>query len=1035
MPDYIFNPYLFLRTPALSYRDCDYAQLDVIIKKPFFKSAIFFASESLYMELKTADFEYSRLDEKVKVSLQKYFNRMCYRPTPFGMFSAFSSLYWSAFNGNEKCILDNTGQVHVNPDFQFITELARKMEQSGEFEKVKYFPNGTIYAMKGEKRYLTERFDNKKKKTEFFINSFEPNRLLNRLLNHCRDGRTRADLVSYLSEFVDDPTDAISYLNDLINEGLLITELYPNMTGDKYFDRLVAMANEHSGNSEVGNEVKQVDNLITKMQSDADLASNRIAEGGFYASAKKNLKSMFYVGYQKDISSALDKKHQESIRDGLNCLAKIAGEISQRSLDKFAGRFRARFEDQEVPLLLALDREAGIGYEGLEANLVTSELLDGIQLDLQSNTLNFSWTAVHELFLSKLVAINDNETIVISDVDLEKLKENADLKMPPSFSVIFRVFGDKIWIEQAGGCTATALLGRFSLFDETVHNEVKQIATVEEQANESVIFAEISCFNDEHAANINANAGVRTFEIPIGVHSTYASQNIIGLSDLFVSVVDGHIRLRSKKHNKIVIPRLSSAFNYARSELTVFRFLCDLQCQEIKYNYSFDLRSLLPGLSYYPRVEYKNCIVYPATWILHQAEITEISDGVDARNKFDKLCKKIGLKKQFALTEGDNQLVFDQHDPGSIDLFIKMVRSKALVVLNEIFVDDSEYIIDQEDKPFVGQFIASVFSPSTTYSYRTLAQAARNKNKVRRVYLPGDEWVYFKLYCHPSASNGILIRDVINIISRLKKQGVLKNWFFIRYADPDNHLRLRIKINPEDGAKVVQYFEQKMRVQMERGSISSLVLDTYKREIERYGEKTMEYAEAAFDASSDLILNYLKSIRNKQTDYSEFHFAIVSIDALLEVFFEENSQKIGLAKHMHERMKREFDDSKQLKFQLDNKYREYAGFFNGIQKSKSIIIRLAGKKQFENYLNSLRLLKDVAVKNQSGAPVKLAGDLIHMHLNRLFSDKQRNHEFIIYYLLNKYYISVEARRGKGSLSFSPAFKGFSMDQVEKVVFK
>ena len=67
MPDFIFNPYLFLRTPALSYGDHDSAELANIIKTPFFQSAIFFASESLYMELQADNFEYSLLGRKSKI--------------------------------------------------------------------------------------------------------------------------------------------------------------------------------------------------------------------------------------------------------------------------------------------------------------------------------------------------------------------------------------------------------------------------------------------------------------------------------------------------------------------------------------------------------------------------------------------------------------------------------------------------------------------------------------------------------------------------------------------------------------------------------------------------------------------------------------------------------------------------------------------------------------------------------------------------------------------------------------------------------
>ena len=172
-----------------------------------------------------------------------------------------------------------------------------------------------------------------------------------------------------------------------------------------------------------------------------------------------------------------------------------------------------------------------------------------------------------------------------------------------------------------------------------------------------------------------------------------------------------------------------------------------------------------------------------------------------------------------------------------------------------------------------------------------------------------------------------------------------------------------------------------------------------------------------------------------QPEFSEFHMAIISVDALLTVLFSENSKKVELLKLMHDGMKREFDDNKQLKFQLDSKYREYSGFFNNINKSRPVIIGLIGKKEFENYLAALKLLK-LNISNPTTAEMmKLAGDLIHMDLNRLFNDRQRNHEFIIYYLLYKYYLSVEARKGKSLIPFAPTFKGFGVDHVGESLLK
>ncbi len=1021
-----------MRTPALSYEDYKPEMLADLLKKQFFQSAIFFASESLYTELKRCGFEYDSLDKKVKVSLQKYFNRMCHRPTPFGMFSAFTSLNWGIFEDSPNCILENKGDVYVNPDFQFTADIARKMERSGEFGNVKYYSNNTIYAIKGEKRYLTNRLDVDKRQTDFFINSFQSDRLLNKLLIFCKNGKTKEEVIAWLSEGVEDIDEIKAYINDLIVEGLLVTELCPNMTGEKYFDRLVNIAKEKKNESELAKEILLYNSMTRDITNETGLDVNAFFENDLYQLSKNKFKSMFYVGYEKASHSSLHKKHQESIKDGLHCLRRITTDAAPKALTNFKNKFRTRFEDQEISILQALDREAGVGYEGLENNLVTSELLEGIQLDLQSSSLSFNWTPIHEFFLSKFLNIKNEEHILITDKDLEKLNGQSELKTPPSFSVVFRVFGDKVWIEQAGGCTATALLGRFTLFGDKVLDEASYIASVEEKSNDEVIFAEISCFNDEHAANINSNAGIRAYEIPIGVHSTLNSANIIYLSDITISVVENNIVLRSKKLNKIIIPRLSSAFNYSRSDLSVFRFLCDLQYQGLKFNFNFDLRSLMPGLGYYPRVEYKKSILFPATWVLTSDDIAEITVS---KNNFYKMCEKTRLNRHFALTEGDNQLLFDQEEPESIDLFIKVIKNKSTIVLQEVYFDPSASVVNHAGQPFIGQFIASLFADEVTYSTKNLEPYRAQKNKLKRFYLPGDEWVYLKLYCHQATSNSILTKDINRITARLKKQNILKSWFFVRYNDPEHHLRLRIQVNPEDAVEVVRYFEKKIRGHVEKGSVNNLLLDTYKREIERYGEETMEFAEQIFNTSSELVMSYLKNITTNATNFSELHLALVSVDAVLEVLFPENSSRIHLLKSIHESMKHEFDDSKQVKLQLDNKYREYSGFINNMNLNRPVITRITGKKQFNCFVNSFKHLKLNTPWLTHAKLMKLAADLIHMHLNRVFNDKQRSHEFIIYYLLYKYYLSAQARKEKELLNFSGASKHLGVNYVNEAVFK
>ncbi len=134
-------------------------------------------------------------------------------------------------------------------------------------------------------------------------------------------------------------------------------------------------------------------------------------------------------------------------------------------------------------------------------------------------------------------------------------------------------------------------------------------------------------------------------------------------------------------------------------------------------------------------------------------------------------------------------------------------------------------------------------------------------------------------------------------------------------------------------------------------------------------------------------------------------------------------------------MRHEFEDSKQVKLQLDNKYREYSYFINSTNMNKMLIIRVAGKKEFNAYLKTLSLLKANVAHLLPGKLIKLIADIVHMHLNRLFNEKQRKQEFIIYYLLYKYYLSLEARKEKGALIPSPGLKGFRIDHIGETTSK
>ncbi|MFD2146264.1 lantibiotic dehydratase [Mucilaginibacter antarcticus] len=179
-------------------------------------------------------------------------------------------------------------------------------------------------------------------------------------------------------------------------------------------------------------------------------------------------------------------------------------------------------------------------------------------------------------------------------------------------------------MESLGGVTATALIGRFTSWNKEIQRLSKEITAIEQSANPNVIFADIGQLSDPHADNINRREHAYAYEIPVNVVSTLEKDYQIPLSDLWLSVIDNELILESHAHQKVIIPRLTSAYNYSRNNLAVFRLLCDLQYQGLQGTYTFSLAQYFPGMAYYPRVVYKQTILSPAVWYLSTHDLKDM---------------------------------------------------------------------------------------------------------------------------------------------------------------------------------------------------------------------------------------------------------------------------------------------------------------------------------------------------------------------------------------------------------------------------
>lgn len=999
---YHFYPTLLVRSPVYSYRDYPEKDSAQILKDPFFTAAIRLGSQSLYRELEKNRFSYENLDKKAVHSLRKYLNRMHFRPTPFGIFSGFSLMSWGTCNGLP-LMLDNGLKMHIQFSHAFSAGLGEQLASTELKTHQTYRKNTSVYRVRNECRYI--RYERKPdgRGKDYYIDSFEHQPLIHAVLGFCSREQKDTDIIRFIQEKTKAPHPACrDFFLQLVDKQILVSSLQPNITGEDYLSRLLQERDPPEEEQSLLKKIRTWTDILNKTSHPDDIHDiHRMIPG-------TEGKELFYVNAEKPgLSGTLSTAYQEKLLEGLTCLNRLLPLQEPGSLQRFATAFRKKFEDRSVPLLMALDPEVGVGYEDLAGSVHKSALLENISFERPADGReSLEWTDVHALLIEKW-----GRTISLCPEDLEKLPEATDIaRLPPSLSVLFRLKDGQVYLEQVGGVSATSLIGRFTPLNEQVHAMAAGLAREEERANPQVLFAEVAHLCDEHSANIYRRRAVREYEIPVLVESSAGPDKQIPLSDLRVFVRSGSIVLWSEKHRKQVIPRHSSAFNHRINDLSVFRFLCDLQYQHLKTNFNLNLRALFPGLSFYPRVQYRSAVLHLATWVVKADRIRSLQQlpaGSRAAG-LRKLGQELGWPRYVALTRADHQLVADLEKESDCSFLLNCMKNKESVLIREFpFADEKTFsLVDKQGRPYIAQYLAGISHQKEVYPGNVKPAVVPAVYERKRKLIPGSEWLYLKLYCHPSRSNELLGGHILKIAADLRRKGVIKQWFFVRYRDPDYHIRLRFHVQADTQDSLVATVNKKFSALVRDGIISNFLLDVYERELERYDPGTIEMAEQVFCTSASLIASYIKQNGWDAAGYAYYRMAFIGAGEILDGFGCSLQDRIRLLERLYEAFYQEHGGTRRLKDQLKQKQQQLKKdklLFTGREQLYAALGLTRLSRQFSQ---SLKTLGEATVSWPEDKKMKLVADMIHMHLNRLLIDEPRKQEMVIYYCLWKYYQAV-----------------------------
>ncbi|WP_281322198.1 thiopeptide-type bacteriocin biosynthesis protein [Flavobacterium aestivum] len=278
---------------------------------------------------------------------------------------------------------------------------------------------------------------------------------------------------------------------------------------------------------------------------------------------------------------------------------------------------------------------------------------------------------------------------------------------------------------------------------------------------------------------------------------------------------------------------------------------------------------------------------------------------------------------------------------------------------------------------------------------------------MKRDFCIGSEWLYYKIYTGVKTADIILLEKLYPIIQELKTEKRIQKWFFIRYKDPDEHIRLRFySENLENMPIIISRLYPILNFLLQENTIWKVQTDTYQRELERYGEQTITESETLFYQDSEMMLRYLSLKSSFLKKEMQLLFSFLAIDRFLNSFSLTNADRMKLMDELQTFFKKEFDADTNLKKAMSRQYQELSkditAFLSGTAQNEYPEIYATIEKR-ESQLNKLA----PTIKNN--LQISLSNFLmshIHMMINRQYTSQQRKYELIIYTHLYCYYKTI-----------------------------
>lgn len=916
----------------------------------------------------------------------RYVSRMAARATPFGAFAGTALIKLGV--ATDLRFSTNPCRLISRPDMNWLETLRRNLEHRDEiFQQLSVLVNPDLILL-GGRAFVTSVTDSGSESEH----SIRVTPVVLDLLGLAQEPIRYSGLVRALLDADSSRTRTREKVSGLIEQlfrvGMLVSDLRIALT---VHSPARLLANRLQMIPASRTEGRTLENIVERCDrwNGSNEEYERISESA------RSLWKVDGPALQVDTNLNLDRA---SVHQNVGARAAEAAHLLlslspfPRGLplvQRYKNAFLAKYgERRRVPLLDLVDVRRGLGPLSSYAAAAPDdrqERRNSVLLELLANALNERQSCIqlNDDTLSRLqtpIALDDYPMSI--DIAFFLGATNSAEIDCGNFDLVISPF--------VGSRSAGRTLGRFAnnLGVEAVA-ALRAIALREQDCAKECQWAELVSFPSRgRLGNLLIRPGIREFEIVDGSAAGVDPSKMISLADIEVSLLNGRFHLKARQSDKRLIVSHSNMLNPTRLS-PASQMLVELNDDGIAAFSGFDWGSL-KGSPFLPRVRRKRIVLTPAQWRITSENVPGDLQAPSESARYSVIQKwrsQWSVPRFVYMTAGDNRVLLDLEEREQCSELVWNIQATkhGPVVLQEMLPAFAELVGAESSE---GRHLAEIVVPlvrrdtSGSISRTSRLRFDQGCPDLPHTMFPGTDWLFLKIYC-PNAAHSLLVENAMaTYVAEVMDQRLAVSWFFIPYADPEPHIRLRFR---GDAALLTQKLLPRCLAWAESLKREDLcmrfAIDTYEREVERYGgARMLSLFEDMFCTDSASVVRLLQMVREFKLEADMVAIAAFSIEELL--------RGLGLAT---ERRLRWYSSRPMPNRLAGPEFRKYKGlvpFMTGHAGSYDPwVIRLrevlaVRAKELRPYAERLRSLysddeEDILL------PDSVISSIVHMHCNRL----------------------------------------------------